>query len=409
MRRLLSLEKHGARRFQGFDRIISRYSVEARFLLRCCGSNLAVLCGNDPSRLDFDWNWFAAAAIRHQAAPQAVAHITELGLTNRHSTIATMVRNCHANLLRNLVHLRELKRIAAAFSNAAIPLIAVKGPVLAVLAYGDPLFRVFADLDILVRERDLEGAATLLGVLDYRSENYDLAAIRSRYFNIVEAEFRHLETSVMVDLHWRLSPFHYAFGPNGDEVFERTIAVDLEDVPIPALSFEDLTIYLCVHASRHGWPSLSQVCDIARLAPHAERCDWRLVNERAMATGALRMLRVGVLLAEGLIGAEFPNEVIAAAHDDHASLTLAHRIAASMFTVHERATADLFKIGLNAIDTRRDRVRYCAVHLLTPTILDRSYCRLPKGLLPLYYVLRPIRIALQYLRSFGRHGIPCRR
>ncbi|MGH7916072.1 MAG: nucleotidyltransferase domain-containing protein, partial [Candidatus Binataceae bacterium] len=230
-----------------------------------------MLAGSDDSSgLNFDWNWFAQAVKCHQVAPQATSHISALGIANDDPALAALVRSCQVNLLRNLVHLQELKRIAAAFNNAGIPLIAVKGPVLALLAYGDPLFRVFADLDLLVRERDLERIAAPLGALDYRSENYNLTAIHSGHFNIVEAEFRNPETAVMVDLHWRLSPRHYAFGPDGDKVFERAIAVDLEGAPVFALTPEDLIIYLCVHASRHGWPSLSQVCDVARLTQRTE-------------------------------------------------------------------------------------------------------------------------------------------
>ena len=52
----------------------------------------------------------------------------------------------------------ELFRILDRFSSEGISTLVVKGPVLAVQAYGDPAMRSYGDLDLLVRQRDIRRA-----------------------------------------------------------------------------------------------------------------------------------------------------------------------------------------------------------------------------------------------------------
>jgi hypothetical protein len=59
---------------------------------------------------------------------------------------------------QNFVTLRmttELFRVLDQFASAGIVALVVKGPVLAVRAYGDPAMRSYCDLDLLVRQRDI--------------------------------------------------------------------------------------------------------------------------------------------------------------------------------------------------------------------------------------------------------------
>jgi len=61
-----------------------------------------------------------------------------------------------------------------------------------------------------------------------------------------------------------------------------------------------------------------------------------------------------------------------------------------------RDRAELSPFHLRAQERWRDRLRYCARVALTPTPGDWAWLRLPDALYPLYYVLRPIRLAVKY-------------
>ncbi|HEY3839236.1 MAG TPA: nucleotidyltransferase family protein, partial [Bryobacteraceae bacterium] len=62
----------------------------------------------------------------------------------------------------NMTLTAELFRILGLFNKSGIEVIPFKGPTLAVAAYGDLSLRMFADLDILVSEQDLDAAVDTL-------------------------------------------------------------------------------------------------------------------------------------------------------------------------------------------------------------------------------------------------------
>jgi hypothetical protein len=132
--------------------------------------------------------------------------------------VANLLTSARANALRNDFLSAELARLFAEFGKAGIAALAVKGPVLGAIAYGDPALRVFNYLDILVHERDTPRAAALLQLLQYTAETYSDEAMLSGFFNAVEASFRRDDMAASVDLHWRLAPRSYPFGPGGEEV-----------------------------------------------------------------------------------------------------------------------------------------------------------------------------------------------
>src|SRR5467141_1419235 len=63
----------------------------------------------------------------------------------------------------------ELFRILDRFTSEGIGALVVKGPVLAVQAYGDPAMRAYGDLDLLVRQRDIRRATELMIEAGYES------------------------------------------------------------------------------------------------------------------------------------------------------------------------------------------------------------------------------------------------
>lgn len=308
------------------------------------------------------------------------------------------------NALRNIYLADALKRLLAALDNAGIAALSFKGPLLAKIAFGDLALRVFSDLDILVRERDVPRSADLLRNLGYAAETYDAEAFRSGFFDAVEGGFRNRQGPVLVDLHWRLSPGSYPFGPDGEEVWERSVREELDGVELRTLAHDDLLLYLCVHASRHGWASLKHVCDVAHLV-RAGNLDWEAVIARAGRTRCLRMLRTGLLLASDLLGTPVPPDVIAAARSDRGAASLAASLGVglldSLNSDSEPARGE-FRVSVGAIERAGDKVRYCAVRALRPTMLDWQFRPLPRRLYPLYYLVRPLRIAVERVRRLFR-------
>jgi len=383
---------------------------EAELILRCCAasSDRPLAGAQDLLTSSFDWEWFERSARSHGVVPLVAHHLASLNAPAAASpTLRRLKTSCDANALRNLYTTETLLRILDSFRHAGIAALALKGPVLAKIAYGDPMFRSFSDLDIMVDKRDIPRAAQMLEALGYEPESYDPGAFASDFFVANEAEFRHRDDAVNVDLHWRLLPSYYRFGPDGEEVWERSSAVEMEGVAVRTLAYDDLLLYVCVHASRHGWQTLGQVCDIAQLIRRAANLDWNGLIARAAATRSLRSLRIGLILSCGLLGAPVPASVIASAQADRPSASVAASVSAAMAgsPAFDSATLGEFIVAMRAIEGAGGKARYCAIHAFGPTMADWEFWPLPRALFAGYYLLRPIRIAASRLRKLKNAAV----
>lgn len=217
-------------------------------------------------------------------------------------------------------------------------------------------------------------------------------------FQAIASNFQRGRT-LNVDLHWDLSPDYYRFGPVGKEVWPRAIEVQVGERKVPTLAHEDHLLYLAVHGSRHGWPGLSPVCNIAYLASHIE-FDRDLVLARTQVTRCLTMLNMGLPLARDLMHLALPREVLTQARHDRRSSLWATRMAhdfANRTNESLPLEAELRAVGL--IDRLRDRVRYLSVRIFAPTLVDWSYRPLAPRWYRTYYLIRLWRLILSLSRN----------
>ncbi|MFZ0659052.1 MAG: nucleotidyltransferase family protein [Candidatus Binataceae bacterium] len=302
-----------------------------------------------------------------------------------------------ANALRNLRLARELVRVVSAFQRQGIASIALKGPALAVATYRNLALRQFTDLDLLIHERDLPRAADLLSEAGYLPRRYERDRPGGGFFRGSEDEFASADGSDLIDVHWRLVPGYFPFAPDGDALWSRAIRVAIEGAEIATLAPADAMLFLVAHATKHGWPVMRPICDIAALAAQ-ERFDWDSVAAEAERLQCTRMLLLGATLAAELAGVAIPARILSAARADPRVIRLALRVESRMFAA-TGVRAGLFSewlVPLAAIEGVGRRVRYCADRGLRPTIDDWEFLRLPPPLYPLYWALRPIRLAIDH-------------
>lgn len=346
-----------------------------------------------------DWNRFLALANRNGVAPMVTARLGAEGAANLPSHVARALRlSYEVNALR-CNHLAGCAvEIVESFGAGSVPAIAIKGPALAIAAYGDLAMRVFGDLDFMVRLEDLPRAVAALERVGYSSPAYHADAIESGFFPDVALDFARPDS--VVDLQWRLSPSYFPFAPAGDQVWNRTAEIEMLGRRVRVLGPADSILFQACHGSKHGWMTLAQICDFARVLAAAPAVDCAGLLDDARRAGSLRMLLLGVELAHTLKLCEVPAELLDAARRDSRVASLGRRITRGIFDMKRAVELDEWLIGLATIASLRGRIRYLVDRVATPKLSDRRLMPLPQALYPLYYLARPIVVAIKHSGLF---------
>lgn len=269
-----------------------------------------------------NWSHLLVLAEQHGVLGHLAKSLGELdeGLVPEDTRQALQERHL-AQVFSTLRMTAELFRLLELFAVKDIPALVVKGPVLAMQAYGDPVMRSYGDLDLLVRQRDIRRATESLLATGYQAtvpvSAIDAGKIPGQYL------FTNRNTKLLVELH---NDFTLRYFPRRlplEKFFARRVLVQLDVREIPALAVEDELVYICIHGTKHLWERLIWIADVAALVSRQTDIDWQGVTETAKEVGAGRMLRTGLCLASDLLHARLPDAVLADVQADRGAAKLA--------------------------------------------------------------------------------------
>jgi hypothetical protein len=239
--------------------------------------------------------------------------------------------------------IRELFCLLDLFAAKDIGALVVKGPALAVHAYGDPAIRSYGDLDLLVRQRDIRRSTELFEAAGYEAtvplSAIDAGKIPGQYL------FTGRDSRLLVELHNDLTLRYFPRRLPLEELFARRNRVRIDGHEVPALSVEDELVYISVHGATHFWERLGWIADLAALVTRQKDIDWQAATKTAEQVGAERMLVIGLCLASDLLYARLPAPVLAALERDAGAAKLAASVRGWLAgagnthpTLFERAT-----------------------------------------------------------------------
>jgi hypothetical protein len=256
-----------------------------------------------------DWSRALILAEEHGVLGHLAKRMCELDENHVPSAIRRKLLERHrAQVFSTLRMTAELFHLLDLFATQNIPALVVKGPVLAIQAYGDPAMRSYADLDLLVRWADIRSATELLQARGYQAavplSAIDAGKIPGQYL------FSRPDADLLVELHNDFTLRYFPRRLTLDKFFERHILVQLDDHKAPALALEDHLVYACVHGATHFWGRLSWIADVAALVTRQEGFDWKNAMNTAKEVGAQRMLHTGLRLASDLLRARLPDKVL---------------------------------------------------------------------------------------------------
>jgi hypothetical protein len=289
-------------------------SAEWALLLECAKPR------PDPQRLaerlgaPLDWSSLLAFAEDHGVLGLTAARLANCDegvLSKENRERLREWRRAHTLFTMNLC--AEMFRLFDSFAAAGIEVLVIKGPVLSARCYGNPGFRQYGDLDLVVRDRDILHSTELMMNLGYEP-SVPVAAIRAKKVP-GEYVFRQSRTKLLVEFHTELT-FRYHPRPLPvEKLFSRQARVSIDAHEIPALSPEDELLLICIHGAKHLWEKLGYIADVAAFVSE-QQLDWERVMSAAEEVGGERMLYVGLRLAGDVLGAALPESVAALSRTD---------------------------------------------------------------------------------------------
>jgi hypothetical protein len=235
----------------------------------------------------------------------------------------------------------ELAALLDHFRKHGVPVIPYKGPALATSVYGNLALRVFGDLDILIRKEDVHSVVELMISLGYQPDfQFDAKQMAAYMRTFYELTFTATDKA-SVELHWEIYSDHFVFPVAPLSIWHDKNAKGPCESGYQSIPPEKLLLVLCVHGAQHYWGRLGWICDIAELLRTFGNFDWSGLLSLATETGGRRILFLGLSLANELLDAPVPDEILHRIRKDRAIKRAVQTIRHRLFEITEPSPGTL--------------------------------------------------------------------
>ena len=348
---------------------------------------------------DIDWTYLVRIALAHQVVPLLDRCLQSIGEPTVPADLL------HALRVRGEQNHRRNEQLAAAvhecmdaLNRAGVAAIALDGPLVAVLAYGNLGLREARDPSILVCPADLRAVGEVLEARGYRrvEPGGRLSTAQDAAFRRFRVSHRYVRATdqIGVEPHWAIVPWSAALDIDLEALWRRAVVEESDHGASRRLALDDLVLLLAVRGGTEQWRCLRTICDLAHLiARHSGALDLRATLEAGRAQGCGSIVALALALAHEVAGIELalPETVL-------------HRVRPLVREVHTELLREAPDGALAAFAvTRRQlrmrpqlgsKLRYGFRALLAPEPRHLRLLSLPPSLIWLYPVVKLVHDGL---------------
>jgi len=207
----------------------------------------------------------------------------------------------------------ELKNVLRSFKDAGIEVMVLKGAAIAEEVLGNVALREMSDIDLLVRENDLERADAKLTELGYSwNEGYRPKDwYRHNHHHL--APRYHPVKRIIVEIHHNLVISNGLFRLDSAKLWEKARIINVEDLETKALSTENTLIHFCLHFSYFEAlvGNIRAVSDLCRLIEfYDESIDWDWIIREARKGDFARFIYYPLFLTNELLTIKINGHVL---------------------------------------------------------------------------------------------------
>ena len=276
---------------------------------------------------------FPRLAEEHGVVAQVVSALDTLAgpLLQQDSPRQTL--STHLQSLRNALKVQtvstlalsaELFRILDLLQGANLHPAVIKGPSLALRAYGDAAARHYRDIDLLLRHSEIAQASQILSSSGFHADVSPAALQAGKTPG--QYLFRRPQSAAVIELHTERTLRYFPRPLPIEDFFRRQATLSLDGRRLPVLSAEDEFVLISIHGAKHFWERLMWISDVAAIVHRHPELDWPGVRQSAAAVGAERMVRIALQLAERVLRVPVPAEMKREVAADSACLPMITKI-----------------------------------------------------------------------------------
>jgi len=368
---------------------------EHRLLTRCARTRLDSGVRREIEQLlsqSLDWDYFRRAAANHGVAALCYAQLRAACPERVPGEPMQFLRE-HARAVagRNLYLTAKLAALVERFASKGITVVPYKGPVLAMMAYRNLALREFADLDLVLSQRDLPRAWEVLEAEGYSADEPSACPGASQG---VPGQYAFLppKRDYLVELHTERTLRHFPKPLDSARFARSLMPIRMNGGQILTFSPEDSLVFLSVHGAKDFWARLLWIADVAELVQIPQGFDWEKVMAAASELGCGRLVRLAVLLASDLLVAPMPQAILDHAKGDRTARELARGVAERLFTERLPRSFERLRFRMRMVEGFWPGARYALRLASAPTTEDREAVHLPRGLDSFYRLVRPLRL-----------------
>jgi hypothetical protein len=201
---------HQAKASQRFPELTMNLSHEMKLLLACANTQVPEAASEEVKHivsLPLDWEKFVTADFWHDIAPLVYFNTKNIpGIPE--NVIYQLEQAYYGNMARNMLIYEEINRVLRILREHNIEVIVLKGAALAESVYPDRALRPMGDVDLLLREDDIDEVESKLLEIGYLLHSYSKPKEfwKKDHYHFVLKKNKSTPLETTFEMHWHIEP-----------------------------------------------------------------------------------------------------------------------------------------------------------------------------------------------------------
>lgn len=253
-----------------------------------------------------DWDKVISTADQQQILPFLYYNLNLLNFKNFiPKNIFLVMQNCfYSNLVRNSTIEKEILLFLTLINREKIDVIPFRGFDLEHNLYNNLGLRIMADIDILIKEKDLDKIKAVLDKLNYNYNgilDFELGFSKSLPPNI----------PICIEIHPNLAPAR-PYKINLAPIWQRAQEKNIDSQKILYLSNEDTFLALTLHLRRHTRRlTIKFIVDLAEfINANYAKLDWDYITKFAKTNRVMSVVYFSLYATKEILDTVIPNSIL---------------------------------------------------------------------------------------------------